>query len=419
MTDASIDERLRALEGMQEETCSNLSALRKSIVEGPNVIDRSMRGRVECPACGCRKILHASRILDRAESFSRPKMALVQPSRWWSAGKGHFEAWVCLGCGLVEWYVQDLDTVPVDGEKLNVYGGVQAASERLDRATSGVPRSPAPISARDDLLARARYIDQRNAALRTELGALVSALLDGRENLDPTMRRQLACPVCGCREILHASEILDRADGPSRQQMSLEQLSWHDYKGVGKFEAWICTSCGKAEWYIPDLSRVKVDEKHRRLLEGTNHSERPVLHPAPLASVPRASSVEELGEALEAIESNVSETASRTREVLETASNASKHTPTLWSQLLCPACGEREVLHSSKVLDRSEVGRDDMALEQPRLLDLRGVGVFEVCICTSCGLVEWRIRDVTGVKPDGKRFRLVEGGGGGATGPYR
>ena len=47
-----------------------------------------------------------------------------------------------------------------------------------------------------------------------------------------------------------------------------------------------------------------------------------------------------------------------------------------------------------------------------------GAGPMEVWVCTGCGLVEWAVTDLTGVKPDGKKLRLVQRDDGGAS-PYR
>ena len=71
--------------------------------------DLSMRGQLRCPACGSRRLLHAREVLDRGDANNREKMALVKPSIWRNRVLGVFETFVCAQCGLVEWYVQDLD----------------------------------------------------------------------------------------------------------------------------------------------------------------------------------------------------------------------------------------------------------------------------------------------------------------------
>jgi hypothetical protein len=75
----------------------------------------------------------------------------------------------------------------------------------------------------------------------------------------------------------------------------------------------------------------------------------------------------------------------------------------------CPGCGGSKILHAREVLDRSEAGRSRMALAQPSMWRDKGVGEFELYVCTACGLCEWRVKDLSGLEIDGDKFRLVEG----------
>lgn len=120
--------------------------------------------------------------------------------------------------------------------------------------------------------------DQETALLEileaaVEAAAEELALLDAERGqelvvLDRTMRGRLTCPVCAGRKLLHATEIVDRAEGFLRPGMAIEQHKWWgDLEGTGLFEAWICTSCGLVEWYVPDLSKVKVDGSTKRIVE--------------------------------------------------------------------------------------------------------------------------------------------------------
>jgi hypothetical protein len=81
-----------------------------------------MRAEVRCPACGCRKILHVSEILD-STGAGREKLSLAQPSRWSKQRVGELEAYVCTGCRLVEWYVKDLAGLEVDEDKVRLLDG--------------------------------------------------------------------------------------------------------------------------------------------------------------------------------------------------------------------------------------------------------------------------------------------------------
>ena len=69
-----------------------------------------MRGQRCCPACGGQKIHYSESVLDRSDS-GRMKMALLQPSVWRVKGAGQFETYICAGCGLVEWYVQNPESL--------------------------------------------------------------------------------------------------------------------------------------------------------------------------------------------------------------------------------------------------------------------------------------------------------------------
>ncbi len=82
----------------------------------------SMRAEVRCPACGCRKILHVTEVLD-GSGTGRERLALAQPSAWSARRVGELEAFVCTSCRLVEWYVKDLAGVVVDGERVRLLDG--------------------------------------------------------------------------------------------------------------------------------------------------------------------------------------------------------------------------------------------------------------------------------------------------------
>ncbi len=98
------------------EAEAELARLRKEVDELGALVgaahqrgDLSMRGQRRCPACGNRRLLHAREVLDRGDANYREKMALVKPSIWRNRVLGVFETFVCAQCGLVEWYVRDVD----------------------------------------------------------------------------------------------------------------------------------------------------------------------------------------------------------------------------------------------------------------------------------------------------------------------
>ena len=67
----------------------------------------TMRARLRCPACGNARLAHATKVLDRGDGDARKVMALAQVSWWSDKLVGEVEAFVCMTCGLVEWYVKD------------------------------------------------------------------------------------------------------------------------------------------------------------------------------------------------------------------------------------------------------------------------------------------------------------------------
>lgn len=270
----------------------------------------------------------------------------------------------------------------------------------------------------DTIEQRWRALEERVGGLGATLDALTPTCVNERGVANRSMRETRTCPACGTHTLLHTREVLDRADGPRREIMAIWQPSVFSNAGVGRFEAWICTRCGLVEWYVPDLSLVDVDGHRWRILEGQLPDEKHV-EDEPADIPPRDESKEatraRCGAALEARIRGLRERIQRLRG--QVARDAGLD-PTLGTELRCPACAETRVLHASQVLDRAELGRDKMTLTQPSFL-YSGGGQFEAMICTSCGLVEWRIPDLTGVEPDGEKLRLIENEPPGSASPYR
>jgi hypothetical protein len=336
-------------------------------------------------------------------------MALVQPGRLRLKGVGTFEAWICAACGLVEWYVVDVGSVAgyVDGDRLRWV--------RREGEGEGEERRSGELPPPGEGLEAAR---QQVVALGAGLDRLLEEVFNERGALDRTMRGRRRCPLCGGAELLRVREVLDRADGPSRLPMALEQPRRLRGAGAGLFTAWICAGCGAAEWYVPDLSGVDVDGERRRLHRGTPGAALPPpLGPAQLLAA--AATEAALERWVEALSRRVEVITARVDELLARVDRLPAGPASLSAGLGCPACAGHEVLHASTILDRSEAGRDEMALIQRRWFRLRGEGTFTAWICTACGLVEWRIPDIASVKIDGKKLRLVEGLQMEPPGPYR
>jgi hypothetical protein len=125
-------------------------------------------------------------------------------------------------------------------------------------------------------------VDAEVAALRAEVATLRDhverfgrELQLLRERGGFSMRGQLRCVVCGCRKIAHATSVLDRGDGDTRETMALYQPSWWSSKVVGELEAYTCTSCGLVEWWVREPGQLKEHADYMRILDGTPPSDGP------------------------------------------------------------------------------------------------------------------------------------------------
>ena len=118
-TDAKLNQLTAEVESLRKE----LETLRAQVLAARERIDLSMRGQARCPACGCSKILFASKVLDRGDGDAREKMALAKPSFWRGKIVGQFEVCVCTACGLVEWYAKDVHEVEIDGTDFRIVEG--------------------------------------------------------------------------------------------------------------------------------------------------------------------------------------------------------------------------------------------------------------------------------------------------------
>jgi DNA-directed RNA polymerase subunit RPC12/RpoP len=118
-----VTERLQIAEAALERLAREVDDLRREIRWARGQIDLSMKGQTRCPACGGRKILHATEVLDRGDGDFRQKMALAKPSIWRSRVVGQFQVYICAACGLVEWYAPNLEGLEVDGKVFQMLDG--------------------------------------------------------------------------------------------------------------------------------------------------------------------------------------------------------------------------------------------------------------------------------------------------------
>jgi hypothetical protein len=107
-------EKIEALEKRLESLSEELAQYRAELRAARAGSDLSMRKQRRCPSCGDRKILFAKEILDGDQG--RSPMAVAQPSIWSGKRIGLFQGYFCGSCGLVEWYIKDVKSFPVDGK---------------------------------------------------------------------------------------------------------------------------------------------------------------------------------------------------------------------------------------------------------------------------------------------------------------
>ncbi len=117
------DEEIAALRAELASLRGLVTTLSDDLRRADQSVDLTMRGQLRCRACRGRKIGHVPKVLDRGESDSREAMALFKPSWFFGKTHGHLEAYVCLGCGLVEWWVRDPASLEAHPEYLIVHDG--------------------------------------------------------------------------------------------------------------------------------------------------------------------------------------------------------------------------------------------------------------------------------------------------------
>lgn len=112
---SSVEDDVRDLRAELAAIRQAVEVLQKELLRAQQHVDVTMRNQLRCRACGCRKIAHALKVLDRADGDSRKELALNRPSWWSSKVQGVFEVYVCTKCGLAEWWVKDANALqPID-----------------------------------------------------------------------------------------------------------------------------------------------------------------------------------------------------------------------------------------------------------------------------------------------------------------
>lgn len=129
MADPTNDDKIEELRSELLHLRAQLANLDQDVRRAQQHIDLTMRGQLRCRACSCRRIAHVPRVLDRADGSTREPMALYQPSFWSSKTQGDLEAYVCTGCGLVEWWVTDPGSLQPHKEFLFILDGAPDSTE--------------------------------------------------------------------------------------------------------------------------------------------------------------------------------------------------------------------------------------------------------------------------------------------------
>lgn len=121
----NADEDLRAqLAAVREE----LGAVRAQLDALTAVRGTTMAGQVRCPGCGGLKVLHVSKVLDRADGAPKT-LAIARTGGFRDRSIGEFQVYICQACGLAEWYVPDLSGVVADGATVRELDGSAPAPD--------------------------------------------------------------------------------------------------------------------------------------------------------------------------------------------------------------------------------------------------------------------------------------------------
>jgi hypothetical protein len=120
MASDELKRQLRTLEDQVSFLTKQLEALASEVEGRRQEADGSMRNQLRCPACRCRKILHAKEILDRSDGTTKRQLSVTSEGFWSPKARGIFECHICTACGLVEWHVVDPSEIKIDDERFEI-----------------------------------------------------------------------------------------------------------------------------------------------------------------------------------------------------------------------------------------------------------------------------------------------------------
>lgn len=113
MSGADANERrITALEQTIAEMREEMQALRAQIHAATDRVTLTMRGQTRCPGCGKQVVLHA-----------RGLLGLGKPGSFINRPPTSFETYVCVACGLTEWYVTEPTKIEPDGQHYRLIDG--------------------------------------------------------------------------------------------------------------------------------------------------------------------------------------------------------------------------------------------------------------------------------------------------------
>jgi hypothetical protein len=122
----AIEAELAALRETVQSLREQLETLSHAVAAARGRVKLTMRSQTRCPGCAGIDLLHATEILDGGEASGRNPMSVAKKGVFRDRPIGRFEAYVCTGCGLVEWYCDTTDVEP-DGENVRAVRGANTS----------------------------------------------------------------------------------------------------------------------------------------------------------------------------------------------------------------------------------------------------------------------------------------------------
>ena len=120
---SELSDELTALEAEMATMRAELEGLRAQVGAATGRVKLTMREQTRCPACAGTTIVHAKDVQDGP--YTSATMVLQQVGTVRIRRKGKIEAYVCRGCGLMEWYA-DLSDVDFSADGIRIIEGVTA-----------------------------------------------------------------------------------------------------------------------------------------------------------------------------------------------------------------------------------------------------------------------------------------------------